>query len=142
MIKQISVFMENKPGRLLEVTKLLAKNNVNIRTLSLADTAEFGIARLIVDSPESVVELLKNNRFTARITPVLAVEVPDDAGGLAKVLEVFTEAGINVEYMYGFVEKKHPDKALLVFKVEDPARAKEQLVSKGITVVSEKDILS
>ncbi len=142
MIKQISVFMENKPGRLLEVTKLLAKNNVNIRTLSLADTAEFGIARLIVDSPESVVELLKNNRFTARITPVLAVEVPDDAGGLAKVLEVFTEAGINVEYMYGFVEKKYPDKALLVFKVEDPARAKEQLVSKGITVVSEKDILS
>ncbi len=142
MIKQISVFMENKPGRLLEVTKLLASNKVNIRTLSLADTAEFGIARLIVDNPEAVVEILKNNRFTARITPVLAVEVPDDAGGLARVLEVFSQSGINVEYMYGFVEKRHPDKALLVFKVEDPVRAKDQLVAKGLTVISEKDILS
>ncbi|MEI7942714.1 MAG: ACT domain-containing protein [Candidatus Riflemargulisbacteria bacterium] len=142
MIKQISVFMENKPGRLLEVTKLLASNKVNIRTLSLADTAEFGIARLIVDYPDAVVEILKNNRFTARITPVLAVEVSDESGGLARVLEVFLESGINVEYMYGFVEKRHPDKALLVFKVEDPARAKDQLVAKGLTVVSEKDILS
>ncbi len=141
MIKQISVFMENKPGRLLEVTKLLASNKVNIRTLSLADTAEFGIARLIVDSPEAVVEILKNNRFTARITPVLAVEVPDDAGGLAKVLEVFSESGVNVEYMYGFVEKRHPDKALLVFKVEDPERSKDQLIAKGLTVISEKDIM-
>lgn len=142
MIKQISVFMENKPGRLLEVTKLLAKNEVNIRTLSLADTAEFGIARLIVDEPDAVVELLKTNRFTARTTLVLAVEVPDKAGGLANILEIFTESGINVEYMYGFVEKKHLDKALLVFKVEDPSRAREQLILKGITVVSEKDIFS
>jgi len=106
MIKQISVFMENKPGILLDMTKLLSAKNVNIKTLSLADTAEFGIARLIVDNPDGVAEMLKSNGFNARTTSVLAVEVPDQVGGLAMVLEVITEAGINVEYMYGFVEKE------------------------------------
>ncbi len=140
MIKQISVFMENKPGILLDMTKLLSAKNVNIKTLSLADTAEFGIARLIVDNPDGVAEMLKSNGFNARTTSVLAVEVPDQVGGLAMVLEVITEAGINVEYMYGFVEKKHPDKALLVFKVEEVDRAAEHLKSKGLNLVSKDDI--
>lgn len=140
MLQQISIFMENKPGRLYEATKILGDNNINIRTLSLADTSEFGIARLIVDKPELVTELLKDNNFTARLTPVLAIEVPDKPGGLAEVLKIFHELGANIEYMYGFVEKEHNDRALLIFKVENGEQYKDKLREKGLILVSKENI--
>jgi len=104
-ITQISVFIENKSGRLYEICDLLGRNNLNIRALSLADTSDFGILRLIMSDPEKAYRLLKENEFTVGKTDVIAVEVPDVPGGLASVLKVLSDNNVNVEYMYAFVEK-------------------------------------
>ena len=105
-IKQISVFIENKAGRLHDVAKVLSDNKINIRALSLAETSDFGVLRMIVDKPDEAVKVIKANNFTVRITEVVAVEVPDKVGGLAGVLKIMDSANINIEYMYAFVEKK------------------------------------
>lgn len=136
---QISVFIENKPGRLAAVTDVLGENGVNIRALSIADTSDFGILRLIVDKPELAYEKLKEKGLTASITNVLSVRMPDRPGGLAEVLQVLHQHGINVEYMYAFVSKS-TDEALVVFKVENIEEAAEKLEGTGIRLLSQDEI--
>ncbi|MBI9101025.1 MAG: ACT domain-containing protein [Spirochaetales bacterium] len=117
-LKQISVFLENKSGRLAEVTEILGKGGINLRALSIADTADFGICRLIVNNPDKTLKLLEDAGFTAKETDVLGVEVPDRPGGLAEVMKVFNENGVNIEYLYATLEMKE-DKAVVIFRVED-----------------------
>lgn len=140
-IVQISVFIENKPGRLSAVTDILAENDVNIRALSIADTSDFGILRLIVDKPELAYEKLKDKGLTASITNVLSVRMPDQPGGLANVLKVLNENEINVEYMYAFVSKATDD-ALVVFKVENIEDAEVKLQGTGIDVLTKDELYS
>ena len=103
-VEQISVFLENKAGRLAEVTRVLGEAGINIRALSLADTTDFGILRLIVDQYDKAREILKDKGFTVGKTEVVAVEVPDRPGGLGLVLQILAASGVNVEYMYAFVQ--------------------------------------
>lgn len=133
-VEQISVFLENKAGRLAEVAKILGDNGINIRALSLADTTDFGILRLIVNDRAKAKAVLKEAGFTVGITEVIAVEVEDRPGGLARVLQVLADNGINVEYMYAFVEKSG-NKAVLIFKFENLDRAIEVLQKAGITIL-------
>lgn len=117
-IQQISVFLENKTGRLADVTRLIADAKVNIRAISIADTADFGILRLIVDKPADAAEALARGGFTTRMTDVLAIEIPDRPGSLARVMEVFKETKVNIEYLYASLEKDNST-AVVIFKVED-----------------------
>jgi hypothetical protein len=133
-MKQISVFLENKPGSLYAVLKKLKEWNVNLRALSLADTAEFGVLRFIVEHPEDLVARLKEENFAATLTEVLAVGVEDRPGGLCDVVEVLTKAGISIEYLYAFVSPKG-DRAYVVLRVEDLETAKKILEEKGIPVI-------
>lgn len=117
-VKQISVFVENTSGRLAEVTRLLANAGVNLRAITIADTADFGILRLIADDSNKAVEAFKKAGFTAKVTDVIGVEVPDRPGGLADVMEIFHREGVNIEYLYASLEHVK-DKAVVIFKVED-----------------------
>ncbi|MCR4718585.1 MAG: ACT domain-containing protein [Firmicutes bacterium] len=139
LIKQLSVFVENKPGRLAAVIEALGKNNVNMSALSLADTSEYGILRVIVDNPEAAVEILKKIGVIVKITKVLAVSMDDTPGGLSKILDVFLKNGINVDYMYAFVGKT-ADRAVMVVKVSDAAKAEEALLSAGIQTLDTDDV--
>ncbi len=132
-VKQISVFLENKSGRLAAVARLLADNGFNIRALSIADTSDFGILRLIVNDPARAYQVLKDAGFTVSETEVLAVEVPDRPGGLAGVLDLLHDTGINIEYLYAFVSKSGGN-ALVLLKVEALERAVEVLGANGIQV--------
>jgi hypothetical protein len=138
-VKQISVFIENRSGRLREVANVLGKNKINIRALSLADTSDYGILRLILDKPALALEVLKKANFTLSETDVIAVEVGDRPGGLAEVLDVLGEAGINVEYMYAFVEKSS-DNAVMIFRIEDIDSAVRALNAKQIVIIDNKSI--
>jgi hypothetical protein len=133
-VEQISVFIENKSGRLAEVTKALGEADINIRALSLADTSDFGILRLIVDNCEKAREELKSRGFTVSKTEVVAVEVPDRPGGLSQILQVLDANSINVEYMYAFVERCGGN-AVIIFRFDDLERAIETLVGQGFTVL-------
>ncbi len=132
-IRQISVFLENKVGRVGEITRILGTNNINIRALSLADTSDFGILRMIVDDIEKALKALRGRGIIVKETAVVAVEVPDKPGGLAAVLDILTNEGINVEYMYAFFEQPE-NKALLIFRFEDPDRAIEVLTANRIQI--------
>lgn len=138
-VEQIAVFLENKSGRLAEITAILAENNINIRALSVADTADFGILRLIVDKVETAEKVLRANGFTVGKTNVIAVEVPDRTGGLATVLKCIKEANLNVEYMYAFVNKTG-ENAVLIFRFEDMERAIESLQKDGFTILKSEEI--
>lgn len=138
---QISIFLENRAGRLAEVTRILGEAAVNIRALSLADTSDFGILRLIVDKTDEAIEALRRNKFTASLTEVVAVEVDDRPGGLAHVLGVLQKKGINVEYMYAFVEK-FTEKAVLVFRFENLEEAIRVLTGSGIRVLKGEEVKS
>lgn len=133
-MKQISVFLENRPGSLYAVLERLKAWGVNLRALALADTAEFGVLRFIVDNPEAVVAKLKEEHFAATLTEVLAVGVEDRPGGLCDVVEVLTQAGISIEYLYAFVAPKG-DKAYVVLRVEDLETAKRLLKEHNIPVL-------
>ncbi|MCR4757117.1 MAG: acetolactate synthase, partial [Butyrivibrio sp.] len=122
-IMQISVFLENKPGTLKNMTGVLAANKINMRATSLAETKDFGIARLVVDDAMSAVNTLKEHNFVASLTPVLAIEIPDEAGGLDKLLENFDDAEVNIEYMYAFTGGKNTDHAYMIFRVSDTKAA-------------------
>ena len=134
-VEQIAVFLENKSGRLAEITSVLAENGINIRALSVADTADFGILRLIVDKVDQAKSVLRDNGFTVGKTNVIAVEVPDQAGGLAGVLKTVESAGLNVEYMYAFVNKSG-ENAVLIFRFDDMDRAISALREDGVTILS------
>ncbi len=138
-IKQISVFLENKCGRLASVTRTLGNHEINIRAFSIADTTDFGILRLIVNQPEEAYRVLRSEGFTVSITDVIAVQIPDRPGGLADILELMQEAGVNIEYMYAFVEKVSLD-ALAVFRVESVAAAIKLMRERGIKVLSGSEV--
>lgn len=138
-VKQISVFLENKPGRLNAMTQVLADNNIDMRALSLAETKDFGIARMIVDNVYNTMTVLKDAGYVCLMTPVLAVLIPDEPGGLSKVLDYFTRANVNVEYMYAFMDSAMDD-AYMIFRVEDTKAAEEALAGTGIRVVGQDEI--
>ena len=138
-IKQISVFLENRKGRLYDICSMLGAAGINIRALMIAETETFGVLRMVVDKPAAAVELFRKRSITANQTEVVAVEVDDTPGGLAQVLKVLTENDLNVEYMYGFVEK-FSENALLVFRFEDSEKASQILKANGINVVGGHDI--
>ena len=138
-ITQISVFLENRKGRLYEVCSLLGGAGINIRALTIAETESFGVLRMVVDKPAEAIDLFRANDITANKTDVVAVEVPDTPGGLAHVLKTLSDNDVNVEYMYGFVEK-FSENALLVFRFDEPTQAHKILSDNGINVVDEEDI--
>lgn len=138
-VKQISVFLENKSGRLSEVCSTLADAEINIRALSIADTTDFGILRLIVNDPSLAFAILKGAGFTVSQTEVIAVSVPDCPGGLAQVLDTLAKAKVNLEYLYAFLAQKHSD-ALVVFRVGDIPQALSALAAVGIRVLLSEEV--
>lgn len=138
-VKQISVFLENKRGRLWEAIHTLAKSQINIRALSIADTTEFGILRLIVPSPQKARDALERSGFVVRENDVIAVGVSDKPGGLASVLKIVTDAGINIEYLYAFVEKSG-EKAVVVLRTDSISKGKKALREAGVTVLSPRQV--
>lgn len=139
LAEQISVFIENKEGRLAEVTAILRDAQVNIRALSLADTTDFGVLRLIVNDNEKATAALKREGFTVGKTQVLAVEVQDEPGGLNNVLDPLWENGVNVEYMYAFANPQCKN-AIMIFRFDDLVKAQEILARKNIKVISNQEI--
>ena len=135
-LKQLSVFLENKPGRLRELCALLADRGINMITISLADTEQFGILRLIVSDCEGAKTVLEENGFVAKITEVIAVEVNDEPGGLGDVLKVEDAAGISVEYMYAFTIKSG-ENAVLLFRFDDMDKAVTALQAAGFKVLDQ-----
>ena len=138
-VEQIAVFLENKSGRLAEITSIIAENNINIRALSVADTADFGILRLIVDKVEAAETALREKGFTVGKTTVIAVEVPDRTGGLAEVLDCVQKIGLNVEYMYAFVNKTG-ENAVLIFRFDDMTMAIDSLQENGFTILESSQV--
>ncbi len=136
-INQMSIFIENTKGRLAEVCKLLGDNDVNIKALTIAESPEFGILRVVLDDTETAKKVLKSHGFITTVAEVVAVEVSDTPGGLAKALKVLADNNINLEYMYGFVEKAS-EKALMVFKFDNLVKAIEVLQANNIPIVDEK----
>jgi hypothetical protein len=138
-INQLSVFVENKPGRLAMPCRLLANAGINIVTLSLADTQQFGILRILARDWQKAREVLQQAGMVVKITEVLAVEVPDHPGGLADVLDVLGQSDVNVEYMYAFAEKLN-DKAILVFRFSDPDQAILALGKSQVNVINHVEL--
>lgn len=137
-VEQISIFVENKEGRLAEVTAILRDANVNIRALSLADTTDFGVLRLIVNNNEAAEKALKNEGFTVGRTQVLAVEVKDEPGGLNNILDPLCENDVNVEYMYAFANPQCKN-AIMIFRLDDHDKALEIFKQKNIKVISSQE---
>jgi hypothetical protein len=140
-VEQISIFLENRPGGLESVTRVLRDADINIRTLFLADTTDFGILRLIVNDVDSAKKVLKENGFSVGRTTVVAVEVPDRPGGLHGILEVLSKSGITVEYMYAFVERSGQN-AVMIFRFDSTDAAIEVLLKNGITVLPGEKVYS
>lgn len=138
MIEQVSVFLENKPGRLAELTRALGDAGLNMHALMVADTSEFGVVRIICDNPGRAQDLLRERGFGVSVTEVVAVEVPDRPGGLADLLESLGAAGLNIDYAYCFV-KPSGDMAVDVFKVDD-ASAAGVLENAGFRVLGPRDL--
>ncbi|HOV21655.1 MAG TPA: ACT domain-containing protein [bacterium] len=139
MITQLSIFLENRLGRLFEVVSLLGENNINIRALSLADKANYGILRIIVNKRQQANIILKGNNISVKETKVIAAKVKDEPGGLSHILKIFVDNGINVEYMYAFVEKSE-ERAIVVFRVENPENGEKILEKNNIKVLNEDEI--
>lgn len=140
-VEQISVFLENKAGRLAEVTRILAESGINIRALSLADTSDFGILRLIVNDNNKAKEVLKAQGFTVGKTDVVAVEVEDRPGGLHKILDSLYKANVNVEYMYAFVQQSGSN-AVIIFRFDNFEEAVKVLQANGVTVIQAEKLYS
>jgi hypothetical protein len=139
LVKQISVFLENKSGRLAEVTRTLRSNEIDIRALYIADTTEYGILRMIVDKPDSAMELLKDNGFTVSTTNVIAIAIEDTPGTLDIALEILSENAISVEYLYAFVGRANTN-AIVVIRVENPEKAVDVLEKENIRVIGSKEV--
>ena len=138
-VKQISVFLENKPGALAEMTRVLAESGIDMRAFSLAETSDFGIARIIVDDLYKTTTVLKDAGFIHSVSSVLAVALPDVPGGLSQVLAVLSEEGTNVEYMYAFLGGKK-ESAYMIFKVAGHHKAAAALTAKGIRLVDQEEL--
>lgn len=140
-VKQISVFIENEKGSLAEITKFISDKKINLRALSIADTQNFGILRIITDNPDNARELLKNEGYTVTATSVLAVALDDAPGSMAAILRVLSDAEISVEYTYAFMSNVQ-GKAYMIFRVDNNEKATEVLVGAGIAVINQDDIFS
>ena len=138
-IKQISVFLENKPGKLYELTALLAENKIDMRALSIAETTDFGIARLIVNDAYQAAQVLREGQFIAQFSDVLAFAVPDEPGGLHHLLGEFNAAQVNIEYMYAFLDSRK-GQAYMIFRVTDTEAAEKALVARGLKSLSLEEI--
>lgn len=138
-IKQISIFIENKPGRLADITAMLAKKDIDIRALSIADTTDYGILRLIVSHPEKAVEIIRDEGMTVSSTGVLGVAIPDEPGGFAKAINVLADKGIDVGYAYAFITPEK-GKAYIIIRVTDNDFAAEVLTAAGIQLIEQTDI--
>lgn len=138
-VKQISVFLENKPGKLADFTDVLSKHEIDMRALSLAEASDFGIVRIIVDDIYNASTILKDEGYVFSITKVLAVAIPDEPGGLAKVIRTLGDNGVNVEYMYAFTTRK-AGVAYMILRVEDNAKAVEVLKANGIKPVGQDEL--
>ena len=139
-VKQISVFLENKPGRLAEFTDVLSENNINMRALYLAEASDFGIVRVIVDDVYNTYTVLKDHDYIFSITQVLAVEMPDEPGALSRVIRVLGDNEVNVEYMYAFTARKK-DSAYMIIRVADNKKAIEVLQKNGIRPVCQDELM-
>lgn len=138
-IKQISLFVENKPGRMAKVSKTLSDAGVNIRALTIAEAGDFGVIRMVVDDPEKGYKVLKDNGFTVSTTDVLAVEMKDTPGGLYEIVNALGESGVNVDYAYAFVTAK-AERAMLILRVDDLAKARQSLSTKGVKIATREEI--
>ena len=138
-IRQISVFVENKPGRLSAITQILRDNGINIRALSIADTKDFGILRLIVDAPDKACSKLREASCTVTITEVVAISIPDETGALNEIMSLIRDEEVNIEYMYAFLSKTE-NKASIILRVDDTEKAQEAFAKGGIIQLTEKDI--
>ena len=140
MIQQISVFVENRPGALQAMTAVLAENGIDMRAFSLAETSDFGIARIIVDDVYKTTTVLRDAEFVHSVTQVLGVALSDTPGGLDKVLRVLADADVNVEYMYAFLGGKKGKDAYMIFRVADNATASAALAAQGIRQVEQQEM--
>lgn len=138
-VKQISVFIENTQGKLADFTRLLGENGIDLVSMSIADTTSFGILRGIVADYEKAVKIIEDAGYTACLTDVLAVSVPDQPGGLAEILKLLSDEGIGIEYLYSFVRRKG-NNALIVFRVEEIERADRILTASGVKLLSQEEI--
>ena len=141
IIKQLSIFLENRNGRINEVTSLLSVENINIRALTLADSADFGVMRLIVDNLDKAIACLEKNNISIGLTSVIAVEVPDQPGGLAGVMSKIEKSGLNVKYMYSIPEKKH-DNAIMIMRFDDAEETAEKLEKQGLNILKQEEVLN
>ncbi len=140
-VEQISIFIENKSGRLAEVTGILGETGINIRALSLADTSDFGILRLIVDDSKKALKVLREQRFTVSITDVIGIEVPDSPGGLTTILQILDQNKVNVEYMYAFAERSGKN-AIIIFRFDNIDEAISALSNHGVKILPRERITS
>ncbi len=140
-VNQLTVFMENKSGRLAEIMRTLADNDINVRALSIADTSEYGLLRLIVNDPDKAKQVLVSADFTVALTDVVAVEVADKPGGLAGVIDAFADSGLNIEYMYAFVGSSG-ENAIVIFRVTPVEEAIEMLKKRGIRLLEGEKVYS
>ena len=138
-VKQISVFLENRPGMLAEFTKVLEKANIDLRALSLAENEDFGIVRVIVDDAYATIQTLKENGYICSMTPVLAVEIPDKPGALVKMLTILGDGGVNLEYTYAFLAKK-PGSAFMILRVADAKAVADILLQAGIRPICQDEM--
>ena len=137
IIKQLSIFVENKQGRLAYITDIISKAGANIRALSIADTTDFGILRLIVDKPDAAAEELKNAGITVSVTNVIAIGIDDVPGAFSTPMKILADADIDVEYMYAFITRKS-EKAYVILRVADNDAAAKVLLSQGVELLSEE----
>ena len=138
-VKQISVFVENKPGRLAEMVALLGQQDIDMRALSIAEAEDFGIVRIIVDDAYNTAQVLKEAGYVFSITPVLAAAIPDEPGGLSRILDLLGENGINLEYTYAFIAREK-GLAYMIMRVTDNEKAIEVLSGQGIRLVCQHEI--
>ncbi|MBD3375477.1 acetolactate synthase [candidate division KSB1 bacterium] len=136
-IKQLSIFLENKSGRLTEVTEALAGQDININALSIADTTDFGILRLIVNQPDKAVDILKERGFSVNLTTVICLIVPHQPGGLAKALRILSDNGIGIEYLYAY---EFGDRASVILRTEEPEKAIETLQDHKMELLKASDV--
>jgi hypothetical protein len=138
-VKQLSVFLENKSGKLAELAEVLFRHQIDMRATSMAETNDFGILRVIVDDAYKTAQVLKEEGYVFSITPVIAVAVPDTPGGLIQILNILKEEEVNLEYMYAFTARKE-NEAYMIFRVEEPEKAQSALTKRGIKLVCQDEL--